>query len=306
MERLSHWSSTENMTSHQHSVQEPSDDLILITGGTGKTGRRIADRLAARGLPMRIGSRAGSPALDWDEPAGWAAALRGVRAAYLAYHPDLAVPGAPAVIAAFAAAAVDAGIRRVVLLSGRGEPSAAEAERAVRSCGIEWVVLRCSWFNQNFSEGYLLEPVLEGQVALPAGSMVEPFVDADDIADVAVAALTDDRHVGRLYELTGPRLLSFADAVADIGRACGRTISYVPMSQQEYATGLAAQGVPQAVIELLNYLFSEVLDGRNAELTDGVRRALGRAPRDFRDYARRAAASGVWRPSHLAPAVTVR
>jgi len=193
-----------------------------------------------------------------------------------------------------------------VLLSGRGEPAAAEAELAVQSAGAEWIVLRCSWFNQNFSESYLLEPILDGLLALPAGSVAEPFVDADDIADVAVAALTSDRHVGRLYELTGPRLLSFADAVAEIGRACGRSIRYVPLSVQEYATELAAQGVPDAVIELLSYLFTEVLDGRNARLTDGVRRALGRAPRDFRDYAHAVAESGAWQPLPATPAPSFR
>ena len=297
MERLNLALSTECMTSHQHSDHQPSEDLILITGGTGKTGRRIADRLAARGRPIRIGSRAGSPAFDWDEPAGWAAALRGVRTAYLSYYPDIAVPGADRTISAFAAAAVEAGVRRLVLLSGRGEPAATEVERAervVQSAGAEWTVLRCSWFNQNFSEGYLLEPILDGRVQLPAGSVAEPFVDADDIADVAVAALIDDRHAGRLYELTGPRLLSFADAVAEISRVCGRSIQYVPLSVPEYAAGLTAQGVPDAVVELLSYLFTEVLDGRNAQLTDGVRRALGRAPRDFRDFARTVAASGAW------------
>ncbi|HYN73416.1 MAG TPA: hypothetical protein VES60_13030, partial [Nakamurella sp.] len=201
------------MTSHQH-----PDHLTLITGGTGKTGRRIADRLTACGRPVRIGSRSGTPAFDWDDQAGWAAALEGVHAAYLSYYPDLAVPGAASTVAAFAAAAVDAGVRRLVLLTGRGEDGAQQAERAVLHClqGTEasLTILRCSWFNQNFSEDHLLEPILDGLVELPAGSVAEPFVDADDIADVAVAALTDGRHAGQLYELTGPRLLTFAEAVA--------------------------------------------------------------------------------------------
>ena len=290
------------MTSHQH-----PDNLTLITGGTGKTGRRIADRLSARGRPIRIGSRAGSPAFDWDAPASWAAALEGVHATYLSYHPDLAVTGAASTVAAFAAAAVDAGVRRVVLLSGRGEPGAQQADRAVfdRLQGTETslTTLRCSWFNQNFSESHLLEPILDGLVELPAGSVAEPFVDADDIADVAVAALTDGRHAGQLYELTGPRLLTFADAVAEIGRASGRSIRYVPVSPREYSAALTAQGVPAAVIDLLGYLFTEVLDGRNAHVTDGVPRALGRAPRDFTDYAGSVASSGGWQP---APAVVAR
>jgi uncharacterized protein YbjT (DUF2867 family) len=133
-----------------------------------------------------------------------------------------------------------------------------------------------------------------GEVALPAGDTPEPFVDADDIADVAVAALTDDRHIGEVYELTGPRLLTFAGAVQEISRAVGREISYVPISIEEFAAASAEQGVPSDVVEMLTYVFGEVLDGRNAHLSDGIQRAVGREPRDFADYARDAAATGVW------------
>jgi uncharacterized protein YbjT (DUF2867 family) len=154
--------------------------------------------------------------------------------------------------------------------------------------------VRSTWFAQNFSEDYMLDAVLAGEVALPAGDTPEPFVDADDIADVAVAALTEDGHVGQLYELTGPRLLTFAEAVAEIGRAAGRELRYVPISQAQFAATAAEQGVPREFVELLGYLFGEVLDGRNAHVADGVQRALGRPPRDFSEYARAAAATGVW------------
>ena len=167
----------------------------------------------------------------------------------------------------------------------------------MRDSGADLTILRSTWFSQNFSEDYLLEPVLAGEVALPAGDTPEPFIDADDIADVAVAALTEDGHVGRLYELTGPRLLTFAEAVHEIAEATGREIRYVPVSIDEYATAATGQGVPDEVIDILTYLFGEVLDGRNAHLADGVQRALGREPRDFADYARTAAATGVWSPS---------
>jgi uncharacterized protein YbjT (DUF2867 family) len=208
--------------------------------------------------------------------------------------------------AEFTGQAVDAGVGRLVLLSGRGEEQAelAElAERAVRQVGVDWTIVRCPWFNQNFSENYLLEPILAGEVVLPAGRVAEPFVDADDIADVAAAALTGDGHAGQLYELTGPRLLGFGEAVAEIAEAAGREIRYVPVSPQEYASMLAAQDVPAEVVSLLSYLFSEVLDGRNAHRGDGVQRALGREPRDFRDYARAAGASGIW---NLAPGLRPR
>jgi uncharacterized protein YbjT (DUF2867 family) len=266
----------------------------LILGGTGKTGRRVVQRLAARGLPVRIGSRAGTPPFDWEDEATWPAALHDVRSAYISYYPDLAAPGAADAVRSFTDLAVQHGVRRLVLLSGRGEEEAQRSERIVQDAGVDWTILRCSWFDQNFSEDYLREPVLSGEVAVPAGNVGEPFVDAGDIADLAAAALTEDRHAGQLYELTGPRLLTFADAVDEIARATGRDVRYVPVSIEQYALTLAEYGLPAEVVSLYTYLFSEVLDGRNACLTDGVQRALGREPRDFSAYARDAAATGVW------------
>jgi uncharacterized protein YbjT (DUF2867 family) len=275
-------------------MQTTSSPTTLVLGGTGKTGRRVAERLAARGLPVRIGSRAGTPPFDWDDDATWDAALAGVGRVYITYQPDLAIPGAAATVGAFARRAVAHGAERLVLLSGRGEEGARRGEEAVRAAGAETTVVRASWFAQNFSEDYLADAVRDGVIALPAGDVPEPFVDADDIADVAVAALTEDGHDGEVYEVTGPRLLSFADVAAELSAATGRTIRYVPVSAEEFRAGAAEQGVPGEVVELLTFLFGEVLDGRNASLTDGVRRALGRPPRDFRDYARAAAATGVW------------
>lgn len=270
----------------------------LVLGGTGKTGRRVAERLEARGLRVRVGSRSGEVPFDWEDQTTWAPALQDVGSVYVSYYPDLAVPGAVAAVRSFADRAVEAGVRRLVLLSGRGEEEARRAELAVQEigeeAGAEWTIVRCSWFSQNFSEDYMLEPVLSGEVALPAGDVPEPFVDAEDIADVAVAALTEDGHAGQLYELTGPRLLTFEEAVGEISQAAGREIRYVPVSVEEYASVLAEHDVPAEFVSLLTYLFTEVLDGRNARLTDGVRLALGREPWDFRDYARDAAASGVW------------
>lgn len=267
---------------------------ILVLGGTGKTGRRVLERLQTRGLPTRLGSRGAKPPFDWENEATWAPALEGVRSAYVSYYPDLAIPGAVETVGAFARLAVERGVPRLVLLAGRGEEEAELAEQAVRDSGAELTIVRATWFAQNFSEDYMRDGVLAGELALPAGNTPEPFVDADDIADVAVAALTEDGHVGQLYELTGPRLLTFAQAVAEIGEAAGREIRYVPVSQEEFAAAAVDQGVPAEFIELLAYLFGEVLDGRNAHVTDGVQRALGRPPKDFRDFARDAAATGVW------------
>jgi uncharacterized protein YbjT (DUF2867 family) len=268
--------------------------LTLILGGTGKTGRRIAERLAAKGRAVRIGSRAGNPGFDWDQPATWKPALADVEAVYISYYPDIAVPGAPEKVKAFTELALKHGVRRLVLLSGRGETEAQHAEQMLIDSGADWTILRCSWFAQNFNEGAFLDAVLSGEVALPVGDIPEPFVDTDDIADVAVAALTEPGHVGKLYELTGPRLLTFADAIAEISRAAIRPIRFVKVSADDYIAAMAEMQLPEEVVKLVAYLFTEVLDGRNAHVTDGVRQALGRPARDFAEYARDAAATGVW------------
>jgi len=266
----------------------------LIASGTGKTGSRLAKRLSARGVPVRLGSRSGTPRFDWEaDPATWRPVFDGVASVYLAYHPDLAMPGAASRIRAFANLAVECGVRRIVLLSGRGEPEVVPSETAVRESGAAFTILRAAFFSQNFSEGHLLDPVLSGQVAFPAGGVAEPFLDAEDIADVAAAALTDERHAGEIYELTGPRLLTFAEAVAEITRASGRAVSYVPISSAAYGE-ILAEHLPPELAAFLTTLFRDVLDGHNAHLTDGVERVLGRRPRDFAEYARSAAAAGAW------------
>jgi uncharacterized protein YbjT (DUF2867 family) len=266
----------------------------LVLGATGKTGRRILERLAERGVPTRSGSRSGEPPFDWEDRSTWAPPLAGVGTAYISYFPDLAVPGAADTVGAFAELAVASGVRRLVLLSGRGEEEAQRAERIVQGAGADWTIVRATWFSQNFSESYMLDGILAGELALPVTAVREPFVDADDIADVAVAALTEDGHAGQVYELTGPRLLTFADAVGEIAEASGRDARFVPISMDEFTASLTELDVPGDVVWLLTYLFTEVLDGRNERLADGVQRALGREPRDFRDYARETAATGVW------------
>ena len=268
---------------------------ILVTGGTGKTGRRVAARLRAGGFPVRSGSRSASPPFEWADPATWDAALRGAAAAYVVYYPDLAFPGAADTLGAFAAAATRHGLRRLVLLSGRGEEEAVVSEKAVQAEFPAATVLRASWFAQNFSEHFLLQPVLDGVIALPAGDVPEPFVDAEDIADVAVAALTGDGHAGAVYELTGPRALTFGDAAGEIARAAGRPVVYLPVSAAEYREAALAAGVPAEEVEPLTDLFTRVLDGRNSATSGDVARVLGRPARDFADYAAATAPSGVWR-----------
>ncbi|MDQ6435497.1 NAD(P)H-binding protein [Mesorhizobium sp. LHD-90] len=276
---------------------------VLLVGGYGKTGRRVAERLEAQGVLVRVGSRSSEPAFDWNDRATWAAALKGARAAYITYYPDLSVPGAAAAVAAFTEAALDAGVRRLVLLSGRGEEEAEKAEQALKASGADWTVVRCAWFNQNFSENFLLDPILAGVVALPVDGVREPFVDADDIADVVAAALTEDGHAGKLHELTGPRLLTFGEAIAEIAAATGRKIRLEQISAGEFSNLLVAEGVPDSLVELIMVLFTQLLDGRNQSLAGGVAEALGRPPRDFADFARDAAETGIWTPRRTRRAV---
>lgn len=277
------------MTNHAQ-----DESTILVLGATGKTGGRVMQRLQARGVPTRAASRTAQPPFDWSDPYTWAPALNGVSAVYITYFPDLAVPGAPEAVGELARLAGEHGVQRLVLLSGRGEEEAQRSEEVVKAAGIDWTILRSSWFDQNFSEGFLVDAVVEGVVALPVDAVREPFVHADDLADIAVAALTEDGHAGQLYEVTGPRLLSYAEAVAEIAAATGRDVRFETISVDEFEGGLAQAGLSDDEAWLVKYLFSEVMDGRNESLTDGVQRALGREPRDFADFAREAAASGVW------------
>jgi uncharacterized protein YbjT (DUF2867 family) len=281
-----------------------SKNFTLVLGATGKVGRRIVQRLESRGIPTRIASRNANLSFDWGDKSTWDTILDTVKTVYISYAPDLAIPGATDSIRAFVKKAVERGVQRLVLLSGRGEEEAQLRERIIQHSGIEWTIVRSSWFNQNFSEGEFVEMVLAGAVALPAGDVPEPFVDADDIANVAVAALTEDSHVGQIYEVTGSEMLTFKEAVAEIARASGQELEYIQIPQEDFAAGIAESGVPDDIAWLLDYLFSTVLDGRNAYLCDGVQRALGREPKSFAEYAQKAADSGVWdvSPSHQSAA----
>lgn len=270
-----------------------TSDRVLVLGGTGKTGRRIVDRLQAKNVEHRVGSRSSSPSFDWNDVSTWETCLRNVEAAYF-FSPDLAVDNPAETVQAFLRQAQASGVQRIVLLSGRGEEKAGACERMVQASGLDWTIIRASWFNQNFSEGGFTDLVLSGQITLPAGEKTEPFVDVDDIADVAVAALTEPGHHGEIYEVTGPRLLSFADIATELSNATGREISYVSIPHDAFVGGARESGAPEEIVQMMDYLFGTVLDGRNEYLADGVQRALGRPPRDFADYARDAAAANAW------------
>jgi uncharacterized protein YbjT (DUF2867 family) len=270
-----------------------ADKPILVIGASGKTGRRVVDRLRAAGHAVRPASRSSATTFDWKDSTAWADAVSGARSAYITYSPDLAFPGAAEAVGEFVDLALAHDVRRLVLLSGRGEPGAQHAEQLLQDSGAEWTVVRCAFFNQNFDEAFV-DAVRYGDIACPGGDVLEPFVDADDIADVVVSALCDARHVGQLYELTGPRLMTFTDAARELAAAIGRNVVYRPITGPEFAADLVALGFPPDEATPVAELFVEVLDGRNSSLADGVEQALGRPPRDFADYAAATVASGVW------------
>ncbi len=281
------------MTIHTRRIQS-SNDITLVLGGTGKTGRRVAERLQAQGIRHRVASRRADPCFDWNDSSGWPAVLDGVTTAYINYAPDLAIPGATDAIDAFVELAVKKGVKRMVLLSGRGEQEAQACERIVQASDVEWTIVRASWFMQNFSEGEFRSMVCDGAITLPASDIAEPFIDVDDIAEVVVAALTGQGHAYEVYEVTGPRLLTFSQLAGEISAASGRDVSFVQIPRHDFSQAIADSGAPADIAWLLDYLFETVLDGRNAYLGDGVQRALGREPVDFSEFARRVAARGQW------------
>ena len=266
---------------------------ILVIGANGKTGSRVATRLDALGHPVRRASRSAAIPFDWENPSTWPAVLDGVSAAYVTYFPDLAFPGAVEKVEALAAGAKEAGVGKLVLLSGRGEHHARLGEEAVRASGVPFTLVRAAWFAQNFSEGYLRDPILAGVLPMPGGDIREPIIDIEDIADVVVAALTEDAHTGKLYEVTGPRLMSFAEMAEALSEALGRPIAHQPITFEDFHASVERVG-GEFVANVFTAIARETLDGRNAHTTDGVEQALGRKPRDFIAFAEDAAKTGTW------------
>jgi len=269
---------------------------ILIIGKNGKTGGRVNQRLQALGYATRAVSRSTTPAFDWEDRSTWRSAIAGARAAYVTYQPDLAVPNAEADMKAFVQIAAEAGLDHIVLLSGRGEEGAQRAEEILKDSGISWNVVRASWFAQNFSESFMLEGILAGELVLPADDTVEPFIDVDDIADVAVAAITQPGLRNKLFEVTGPRAMTFAQCIAEISEATGYPVKYSSVPIDAYINALKEQGAPEDLQWLLHELFTVVFDGRNSSVMSGVAEALGRPATDFKTFLQKAVQSGVWNP----------
>ena len=268
---------------------------ILVLGSNGKTGRRVVEILEKTGtIEIRPGSRNAKIPIDWEKPETWEKVLEDINSVYITFQPDLAIPSATASIQEFSLLATKCGVQKIILLSGRGEKEAQLCEEIVKQNAKNWTIVRAGWFSQNFSESFFLEPILAGIVALPRTEALEPFTDADDIAEVVALSLLDDKHNGQTYELTGPELLTFELAVNEIANASGRKISFQGISLAEYIQMLRDYQVPEDNIWLVNYLFKEVLDGRNSNITSDIEKVLGRKAKRFSAYAQETAETGIW------------
>lgn len=273
---------------------------VLVIGGTGKTGRKVAELLKQKNQNVRIGSRNVSPSFDWNNPESWQAVLTGIDKVYISYYPDLAVPGAFEAINGLVEVAKKTGIKKAVLLSGKGEKEAERCEQVVANSGLDYTLVRASWFSQNFSESFLLEPILAGHVALPMPEAKIPFVDTSDIAEVAVNALLNEAHNGKTYEVTGPQAITFEEAINEIASVTGKAITFQAVSQQAYNEMMKTAGVPSDYIWLFDYLFREVLGKEsNQAVSNDTERVLGRKATTFRDYVLKTAMTGIWNQTIL-------
>jgi uncharacterized protein YbjT (DUF2867 family) len=268
---------------------------ILVIGGTGKTGRRVAENLMQSGHNVRVVGRKTTPTFDWDNPETYIASLKDMDRAYIVYYPDLAVPGSRDAITILTEKALEAGLEKVVLLSGKGETEAEACEDIVANSGLNYTLVRASWFNQNFSEGAFLDFVLDGVVALPMPEAEIPFVDADDIANVVSKVLIDDSYNGQTITVTGPQKRTFKEIVNIIAEAIDKPIQFVPISIDEFKKGMQQAGLPDSYVWLFGYLFKEVLGNpENQEVSDDVAKVLGRPAKDFETYAKETTVTGIW------------
>lgn len=268
---------------------------ILVIGGTGKTGRRVVEQLKKNGIESRVGSRNGSPSFDWDNKDTWINSLHGIERMYVTYYPDLAVPGAKEAIESLTYLAKELGVKKMVLLSGKGEAEAEACENIVINSGINYSIVRASWFNQNWSESFFLDLIISGEVALPMADVLIPFVDANDIAEVAAKVLLDDAYNGEIIEVTGPELITFKDIISIISKVSDRQLNFYEIKLEQYIDGMKQVQMPSDVVWLIEYLFSHVLTNpKNQLVVNDIERVLGRKAKPFAEYAQETAKTGVW------------
>ncbi|MEW7278507.1 NmrA family NAD(P)-binding protein [Aquimarina sp. 2201CG1-2-11] len=268
---------------------------ILVIGGTGKTGRRVVEQLQNKGIEPRIGSRQASPSFDWNNKDTWVNALNGIEKMYVTYYPDLAVPGAKEAIQSLIHLSKKLGVKKIVLLSGKGETEAEACEKIVMDSGMQYTIVRASWFNQNWSESFFLEPILSGEVALPMSDVLIPFVDTNDIAEVAANLLLDDTYNGEIIEVTGPELITFKDIINIISKTSNRDLNFYDITLEQYIDGMKKMQIPNDVVWLIDYLFSHVLTNpKNQQVVNDIEQVLGRKAKTFLEYAEETAKTGVW------------
>ncbi|KXX66859.1 SDR family oxidoreductase [Flammeovirga sp. SJP92] len=268
---------------------------ILVIGGTGKTGRRVVTQLENKGITPRIGSRTAPIPFEWSNPSNWTEVLSGIEKMYVTYYPDLAVPGAKEAIETLTKIAKETGVQKMVLMSGKGEAEAEACEQIVMHSGLDYTIVRASWLNQNWSESFFLDPILSDVIALPMSEVLIPFVDAEDIAEVATTALLDEHYNGQIIEVTGPELLTFKDIVQTIGKVSNRDLIFHEITLDQYVEGMKQIQLPNDVIWLIEYLFSHVLTNpKNQIVSRDVEKVLGRKARSFSAFAEETVKTGVW------------
>jgi uncharacterized protein YbjT (DUF2867 family) len=275
-------------------VNNTANRRVLVLGGTGKTGSRVADTLSALGVGVRTAARGGADIrFDWNNPATFEGALQGVTGVYLV-SPVMRVDFA-GVVSDFLDQAEQAGVRNVTYLSAYGMEHA-PAEVALRAVELDLEsrgsfthsIVRPAWFMQNFSETFL-KPV-EDEIVVPGGTGGEAFVSAEDIASVAAATLAEpERHAGRAYAPTGPESLTLDEAARIISAAAGRTIVYRDTDRTEWVGAMVRSGVPAEYGEVLHALTETIASGRGAQPNDDVLAATGAAPVSFADFAAKTA-----------------
>ncbi|MFF8281735.1 NAD(P)H-binding protein [Streptomyces albus] len=270
---------------------------VLVVGATGTTGSRTAARLTAEGHRVKAASRRAAPVagaepvrFDWYDTATHAPALEGVDRVYLV--PPVGDPDPAAVMLPFLRQARAAGMRRAVLLSSSAVPSGGPAvglvHQALPGLFPEWAVLRPSWFMQNFTGDHLHARGIreDGTVRSATGSGRVGFVDADDIAEVAVRALTDDRAPDTDLVLTGPEALSYDDIAAVLTEVTGRPVVHHRLTEAQLRDRLAAE-VPAEFAGILAGMDGAIEQGAEDRVTGTVQRLTGRPPRSFRTVAER-------------------
>jgi len=275
-------------------------NTILVTGGTGKTGRHVARGLRAAGRDVRIATRnprgVGEVAFDWNAPEKLGALVQSVSAIYLVAPIGVLDP-AP-VMCQFIDEALRQGVKRFVLLSAssltENGPAMGAVHAYLRRNAREWAVLRPSWFMQNFSEGQHLPTIRAQSVVITATENGRvPFVDVEDIAAVGVRALLDSNPHNTDHLITGPRPIGYDEAAKIVAESSGRPVRHLRLSTLAIAERFTTLGLDPEYARVLAQMDEAIAQGAEDRTSDAVERLTGTPPRSFEDFAIQNAC--VWR-----------